>query len=403
MATYLQGTADAERLPAVLRPGDYAKTIRDLWAQEFPLTALTKALKRRRAVKDTKFSAFEQSLPPMRAYVNNASNYDSDDTSIAVDDGAGNGLAGLFRKGMIVRYGTNPASGELLRVTANPTDADNITVSRGFAGTTAATLTNNGYLTIQSSASADGEESPDGRYNEPSEMYNYIQILQTPWSLTRVRRGMATRHGTSEEQFLREQALRDHALLTESMLLFGVRGKTTVSGRELTSSGGVTTMLDSGNAHDGSSTGFTYAHWNTWTRPLGAYGSAREKVAFCGSDAYGAIQDMVIAKSSMVIQAVDASDLVTWGIKVERLRGAGPDILLMRHPLLDNLWAGEIIILDLTQLELAIFDGVDTVEVPVSQDNNVLETKREFLSILGLGFGNALAHARIYGVSVYTA
>lgn len=87
-------------------------------------------------------------------------------TTITVDNGS------RFRVGDLVQ----PAgSGEVMFVAS--ITGNNLSVGRGYGGTTPATLANNMVLNILGNAALEGDEAPDARFTSRSRRRNYTQIL----------------------------------------------------------------------------------------------------------------------------------------------------------------------------------------------------------------------------------
>lgn len=392
---YLLGVRDIASFDADARPGDWAQRLIYYYANVNPFTALMARLNRKRA-KDSLFSAFETDLPPLTAVINHGGGYEAGNTDLVVDDGAGTGKARIFRQGMLMRVGSNLSSGEILRVAADPLNDNTIIVQRGYAGTTAGAIADNAVLTIIGDAHPDGGDSPTAVHTTPDKVYNYMQIFQTSWELTRRAGLVDSRYGESEDIRLQRTAYEQHALQREMAFLYGKRAIRTssVTNSEETTMGGVTEFIVT-NTMDGSGGGFTKALWKAFCRPLSDYGSI-EKVAFCGGTAFGAIQDMIGYDATQTMTPMENR----WGFRIDRLRTDGPDLLLMKHPLLTRVAPGDIIILDLPLLTFRFDVDFKKEVVPIA--NNTEKTKKQFKSDCGLGMGMEEAHAYVQGVTAFT-
>ena len=398
---YLVGTADVEALPASIRPGDYAKSILYYVDRHLtPFTAIMSTLKKREKAKDMKFWAYEQDIPKQQIYVNDADGLDADDTDIVVDDGAGtSGLARTMRKNILLRVGSNPASGEVVRVSADPASATTIVVERGFAGTTPDTIANNALLTVIGEASAEGEDSPTAYWAEPDEIFNYLQIFQHSWALTRVQTQILTRFAESEEMRHKMQAYGQHALAREAAFLYGERSRQVApdaDSRYRQTTGGIATFIDAGNVHDGSGANFTKANFKAWVEPLSNYGNPQEKLVLMGGTAKSALHSMIEYGATMVMEPFESK----WGFRMSRLRTAGPDLVLMEHPWMTRYHPGEMLIVDLTALTFMFLDDFITQQVTLANNPNLV--KSQFYSNCGLKAGIAKAHGRIYGITTFT-
>lgn len=148
-----------------------------------------------KTVSDPEFSWWSESNTLIRLQVNGA--LASGDTLVTVDSadptsstpGANYGTATQLKPGDILLV--EPASDsatfnhELLEVDAVLSDTQ-FTVRRGAGGTTAASISDNIWLTQLSSAYAEGTGTPRATSRNPVKYSNYVQIFKDTYELTAV-------------------------------------------------------------------------------------------------------------------------------------------------------------------------------------------------------------------------
>lgn len=396
----LIGLRDVESVLAAARPGDYGAKILRYWRDWRPFVAMMKTSMNRRKARDPRLDFFQQDVPSIRAYINNVANYAAGDTSIDVDDGAGNGMARLFRKGDVLRYaGTAPGTlhtGELLRVTADPTSATTLTVARGLFGTTAAAMNDNCVLIKIGDGQAEAGLSPTPVYNEPSDEYNYIEIFRDSWSITAQMENTQTRFGEPEAERLATEALWQHCLKQEMAAFYGTRGTEVDSDTATTirKMGGFVYFLPAAQIHDGSGASFTAANIASWVSSL-TYGSP-EKVCFCGATAYRAWQQYAKSLGTVFLQPQQEQ----FGFRMTTLITDGPTIHFKVHPLLTQYAPGDSHIMDMAYCTEGYWTDFKKEAIPIA--NTVEQKKWQFRSERTYTWGNPNAHTFIYGVTVYT-
>jgi hypothetical protein len=209
------------------RPKNFREMI--LWRRpngRAPLTALLSKTKSQK-VDDPEWNWWEEELNAVRLQINYGTGYATSATSIVVDSGNADELVAgdvLLVEGAI----TTSYSHEIL-VVSSVTDSSNLVVKRGQAGTTAATIANDVYLTKIGSVFAEGSTSPEAASRNPTKLNNYAQIFKTAYritetaKLTRARTGAALSNDKKRKMF-------DHSVALELAFLFGKRYEAATGG-----------------------------------------------------------------------------------------------------------------------------------------------------------------------------
>lgn len=122
-----------------------------------------------RSARSTVHEWLEDSLLPNTDTVNDGSIASATgETTFIVSN------ASRFRAGDQVRLGD---TAEVMLVTAVDTGAGTLTVTRGYGGTTAASLTNGATLLILGNAALEGADADSARFTSRSRKINYTQIF----------------------------------------------------------------------------------------------------------------------------------------------------------------------------------------------------------------------------------
>lgn len=234
--------------------------------------------------------------------------YNTTDTTIAVDAGE------MFTARDILYVRT---TGEQLLVTA--ISSDNLTVTRGFAGTTAAAIPSGERLILQSNAFAEGTTSPDAIAWLPTTPYNYTQIFKK--SVQNTRTGLQTdEYGDSNKIVeLRRDAFEEFIQERARQYYFGERSVDVSGTTPVRTTGGLNSFITSNVVDmDGS---FTFAKWMDFVDAFFRYG-AMEKILFCSSKIMTAIQLEVLGNTEMKVSPKSKE----YGINIKRVTTAFGDV-----------------------------------------------------------------------------
>lgn len=154
-------------------------------------------------------------------------------TTVPVTDG------GKFRAGMTVSAST---SNEVMLVTA--VSGNNLTVTRGFGGTTAAALLEGAVLTIDSVGREENSLAENDGIYQPDAVENFFQTMDTAVEFSR--RALATMQfgGTNDLAFQISERIRQLTIQMDRALVRGRRASATIGGKTVTYTGGLRFYLD---------------------------------------------------------------------------------------------------------------------------------------------------------------
>lgn len=369
------------------RPKNWREMILLLFPNgEAPLTAILSKL-RSQGTDDPEYNWWEKRLPTQRMIVNGAQT--NVDTAIEVVSGAKDAVAGTLLM--------NERTGEIVKVSADPTLDTALTVVRAAAGVA---MNDQDALVVTGSAYPEGASIPTAKSYSPVKLYNLTQIFRSSLSLTRTARKTRLRWDSSGPyQESKREALSLHSIEMEKAFLFGQKLETTgANGQPERQTGGILSFLTTNKAPNDAAFnvggGLTEDALDALMEKVFRYGST-EKLALCGSTFVRAIT--TLAKNSGTINLVPEDR--TYGLKVTEYISAFGTLNLKMHPLFNQhpVWRQNALILDVDNLVYRYID--DTMFIKNRQSPGDDLAKDEFLTECGLEVHMEETHAYITGVT----
>jgi hypothetical protein len=368
--------------PPDIRPRNWRETMLLLYPNsseigKAPLTALTSMMKSE-STDDPEFNWFSKQLDDRRVVLT-TDIATTGQTALVVSNVGARANTGAF----IVKTGDVlmvEGTGELVRVTADPTTGTGLTVSRGFGGTTAAvqTFAGNPNLIVVGSAYEEGSNSPSGVNYDPVQFYNYCQIFRNSLELTRTASKTRLRTGDAVKEAKRE-CLEIMSVDMERAFWFGGRALVTLNGKPCRSTAGIVNQIKAGNTLAGSCDGVAFVSgsggcaapaagkitlkWvDDFMEACFRYGS-HEKMAFSGNTPLMAIQQAVRLNTSYQIEY----GVKEYGMLVSKLHSPFGTLVMKTHPLFTQMTAGSagnlsagnnIYVLDMDKIKYRYVDDV---------------------------------------------
>jgi hypothetical protein len=163
-------------------------------------------------ITNVKHEWIEDEMQPDETAIDNADGYDEAATSIAVDDGS------IFKPYDVIKIGE-----ELLLVTA--VSGDTLTVVRGYAGSTAASIADNAKVQFMFVEGEEGADARTARKTRRVRVDNITQIIDETIEVTGTAMSMAL-YGTSGQnpyEYERAKKLMAVAHQLEKALINGVK------------------------------------------------------------------------------------------------------------------------------------------------------------------------------------
>lgn len=221
-----------------------------------PVFALSSQGRKSRSVDDPEFSWWSEGNVLTRLQANGS--HAAGDTIITVDSadptsstmGANRGTASNLKEGdiLLVEPSADNATfdHEIIEV-VQPLSDTQFQVLRGVGGTTPATIANDRWMTLISSAYAEGTGVPRAVSRNPIKQSNYTQIFKDTYELTGTADNTTTRTGPAWSEDKRRK-MWDHSQKIEFSILFGRPYETTGSnGKPKRFMGGLRNFIPSSN------------------------------------------------------------------------------------------------------------------------------------------------------------
>lgn len=317
------------------RPKSFREMI--LWRNpngNAPLTALMAKMKKK-SLTDPEHSWWEEDLDITR--VATGAEALAAATTITLAAGGTSLIPGDM---MLVEKATQGAvyDNELITVATVVSDTS-ITVKRGVAGTTAATIPNGAFLLRIGSSFAEGSGAPNSSTQNPVKLYNYAQIWKTTYSITNTADKTEARTGDAKSNDKKRKMFR-HSTELELSALFGVRSETTGdNGKPQRTMGGLMQFLRLYNPSNGYKVYTSTPDAGTFFDDIyGVFdydtggGAGDERIVLCGNQALNRINK--IAAASGQVQFTETVKL--YGMNLTRWVTPQGSFYFKTHPLLNR-------------------------------------------------------------------
>lgn len=391
------------------RPENWRETIMLLYpnssrANGAPLTALTSVMKNRK-VDDPVWHWWEKQLNNRRFLLTAdlAAQAGGAAASITVD-ATYNPSTGVKKNDLLLVEHT----GEIMRVSADPTATNTIAVVRGVqtagAGTalTVAGAGVNPYVQVIGSAFEEGSDAPTGVNFDPNERNNQTQIFRSTLEATRTATQTRLRTGDQVAEAKRE-CLEYFSVDMERAFWFGKKGTSTINGKPWRATAGVMSQIETAsgaNIITADTTTGADADWLFTNMELWFRNGSTEKMAFLGSGAALTINQIVRKNSTVQISMSEPEK--EYGMEVTRLRSAFGTLVMKVHPLFSQSQGGTnagtafyghtntMVILDMENIKYVYVQDVDYQKdlTPIGLDG----MKSGYLAECGVEVSNPIAH-----------
>ena len=343
------------------RPTNFREAI--LWLNpngSAPLTALLSKTAEE-AVDDPQFSWFEEKLEPLRVRINFNAGFSTTDTTLTI---AGNGL--LCVPGMVFQVERSESTtydNEHIMISSVTSDTQ-IVVKRGVAGTGAAPIPNNTWLTCLGTAYPEGTDKPAYASRNPIRKYNYCQIFETAMGITWTAQKTYARTGDPWKNEKRRKMF-DHAVQMEFAFIFGKPYEDTSGPQPVRFTGGLRHFIET-NVTIFTTTPTEDTFLNAVYRVFDYDTAAgNERIVLAGNGALNSLNKL--ARGSGRIQFNDV--VRVYGMQLQRWVLPQGTLLFRSHPLFNvhPRYTYSMIILDPTSLKYRyLYDTkfVDNVQTP---------------------------------------
>ena len=235
----------------------------------------------------------------------------------------------------------NADTGERILISA--ISGNNLTVIRGIAGTTAATIETTHKLHNIGTAFGEGSGKPVAISQRGESRTNNVQIFKNGWAVTGTANAIGYQTG-SQLASNKRQCAAYHAEDIEKSFLWGKKGHMTLNQQAVFLSDGVIEQIESyggliedssygGNAGEQSMQGvFSFMRRIFDTNVKGAM---NERVAMTSSLTLERINSMARMDSTYSLKEVDEKD--SWGLSICKIEGLNGSLKIMTHPLFSSI------------------------------------------------------------------
>ena len=183
---------------------------------------------RKKPTKSAEFYWWEEDAFAYWTKINNGAGYNDSATDFVVDDET------IFAAKDIVKV---PRTGEVMLVTSIVASGHHLNVTRGYGETTAAAILDNDDLVVLGNAMEERSSVPGEKTVQPTKLYNYTQIVRTPFGISGTLDAEQQVTNEQERQRLTRDKSIDHKLALERIMMFGERKQDTSSGKRQTTRG----------------------------------------------------------------------------------------------------------------------------------------------------------------------
>lgn len=371
------------------RPKNFREMI--LWRRpngRAPLTALlSKAASRK--TDDPEYAHWEEELNAVRLQVNDAAGLNTVSTAFTVDGGdAQNLVAGDV---VMVESAITSAYTHEIIVVSSVSSTTAFVAKRGQAGSTAANIADNTFLTKIGNVYEEGSLSPDATTRNPTKIFNYVQIFKTAYRITETAKRTRARTGDPLANDKRRRMF-DHSVALELAFLFGKRFETTgPQGKPLRFTGGLLHMLSTYASSrivaftttptESTLLDAVYPIWDYETD------AGNERIVFAGNGALNSLNKLAKASSST---RINFSGVVKeYGMRLDRWVFPQGDLFVRTHPLFNThgRFTNDILVIDPSALAYRYLR--DTKPQDNIQANDADEQKGQWLTEAGLEVDHA--------------
>ena len=400
----IQGIRHTENFVTDERPKNWREGILKLEPNGMaPLTGLTSGLKNE-STNDPEFNWWTKSLERERFEV--TVNVTAGITNIGVASGAQKVV-----KNHLLQF---EETGEIVRVTSDPSSNTSISVARGAAGTSAqafdptTTTGANPNLLIVGTSFEEGADVPTGLNFDPVKLYNFTQIFRN--SIEATRTAMKTRLRTGDQvKEAKREALQYHSIQMEKAWFFGSRSEGTQNGKPVRTTGGIDYWINnhaSQNVRNQDGAATDMEQLEEWLHDMFRFGST-EKMAFAGSRALLTIQQIIRKNADYQLSQSQKE----FGMNVTRLVSPFGTVVLKTHPLFNYSPGGSnnagnyfgynssMYVLDMGNLRYRYLEDSDTKYLPDRQANGIDGMTSEYLTEAGLELHHPETFFIIHGLT----
>lgn len=263
----------------------------------------------------------------------------------------------------------NETTGEYLFVTA--VNGNALTVTRGWAGTTAATITTDHFLVAVGNAHEQAASRPEPIVQKGESRLNYVQIFWNGWAISGTANAIEFVTG-SQLANNRQQCMAYHAEDIERAFWFGRKMVGVHNNKQITMTDGVIAQVEqygglvesaefAGEAgHLALMGAASLTNFMRRIFDVNIKGQPNERIAFTSSSILEMVSNMVRMDGSYNVAVGESS----YGLKVTEILGFNGTLKLMTHPLFveNPSWGAMIVVLHPAGISKRVLRSTETHE-----------------------------------------
>lgn len=252
-------------------------------------------------------------------------------------------------------YWINTRSEEIVGISSVDYENSQLSVIRGFAGSTAAAMSDGDTLAKIGSYAGEDSTRMVTRTTTPTSVYNYCQQMRKDLAMTSRQIKRAWKNGEAEFPYQSMKALKEFRIDLANAYLFSKRSRDTVDGDDVTTMNGLRPVITTN----------TYAVDGVLYKNLlddflvdegFRYGS-QNKILFCSTDVIKAFTSIVDQNLSFQTD-ISAKKGVSFGVTVGKyLSPSGGELMLVHDRNISNYFPGEAYGVDMSQLSRVEFSN----------------------------------------------
>lgn len=309
---------------------------------------------------------------------------DDTDTTIPVSNGT------YHKAGDVIKI---PRTGEFMRVVS--VAANNLTVTRGYGGSTAAAINSGEKLLNLGLMDMEGNTSPVAKATVAVKKSNYTRILKTPVHLSRTLNQTKLYGGANERARLRVKAAAKHARLLEQDFFHGrKREDTSTATNPIRMAGGLDEFITTNVLAAGGALSETeFYEWIGTVMRFGVDGGSGDRRAVFGGQAF----INTIGQWGQAKLQTDSGRNQRYGFSIRTLLTPYGELDIVYHPLLEEEYASSAYVVDMSGIKVAQLQP--TILETNIQTNDEDGFKDQYLSEQTYLIINEKAHGRVTGIT----
>jgi hypothetical protein len=232
---------------------------------------------------------------------------------------------------------------------------------RGVGGTTAATISNDVYLTLLSSAYAEGSSAPSSVSRNPVKFNNFTQIFKDTYELTKTADATTARTGSAWSNDKKRKSF-DHARAIEMSMLFGRAYETTGdNGKPKRFMAGIRSLLPSSRVTV-FNTAVSAGSFADAVSPVFDFdmGGGDTRIGFMGNAARTEMGKVIQGTTGIRMEM--GNTIKVWGMDFQEFIMPMGRLLLKSHPLMSQhpIYKNSMFVLDFSAIKYVTLKGRDT-------------------------------------------